>query len=85
MADGIKQIATLWLDRARCIPQRPKDKHKLYALEVECIGGPARQPYKFGVKVDITTEERLIVGARAFPAPSTACREPDRTNTITGR
>ena len=74
MADGIKQIATLWLDRARCIhTQRPKDKHKLYAPhapEVECIGkGKARQPYKFGVKVDIATTERgnLVVGARAFP------------------
>ncbi len=53
--------------------QRPKDKHKLYALhapEVECIGkGKAHQAYEFGVKVSIATTEKvnLIVGARAFP------------------
>jgi hypothetical protein len=70
----MKEIATLWLERARRIhTQRPKDKNKLYALhapEVECIGkGKARQPYEFGVKVGIATTEKgnLIVGARAFP------------------
>ncbi len=74
LADGMKEIATLWLERARRIhTQRPKDKNKLYALhapEVECIGkGKARQPYEFGVKVGIATTEKgnLIVGARAFP------------------
>jgi IS5 family transposase len=74
LTDGMKEMATLWLERARRIhTQRPKDKNKLYALhapEVECIGkGKARQPYEFGVKVGIATTERgnLIVGARAFP------------------
>ena len=33
LADGMKEIATLWLERARRIhTQRPKDKNKLYAL-----------------------------------------------------
>ena len=74
LADGMQEIATLWLERARRIhTQRPKDKNKRYALhapEVECIGkGKARQPYEFGVKVGIATTEKgnLIVGARAFP------------------
>ncbi len=63
-----------WLERAeRLWRQRPKDKHKLYALhapEVECIGkGKARRPYEFGVKVGIavTAKKGLIVGARRFP------------------
>lgn len=37
---------------------------------MECIGkGKARQPYEFGVKVDIaiTARRKLIVGARSFP------------------
>ncbi|CAE6872681.1 hypothetical protein R75465_08389 [Paraburkholderia aspalathi] len=61
----------VWLERAwRICRQRPKDKNKLYAPEVECIGkGKARQPYAFGVKVSlaITGKHGLIVGARAFP------------------
>lgn len=65
------------LERAERIwRQRPKDKHKLYALhapEVECIGkGKARKPYEFGVKVGIavTGTKGLIVGARSFPGQS---------------
>ena len=64
----------VWLERAeRLRSQRPKDKHKLYALhapEVECIGkGKARKPYEFGVKVGIavTARKGLVVGARSFP------------------
>lgn len=64
----------VWLGRAERIwRQRPKDKHKLYALhapEVECIGkGKARKPYEFGVKVGmaVTATRGLIVGARSFP------------------
>ncbi|CAJ0780006.1 IS5 family transposase [Ralstonia chuxiongensis] len=63
-----------WIERAwQICRQRPKDKNKLYALhapEVECIGkGKARQPYEFGVKVNlaITHKQGLIVGARSFP------------------
>ena len=63
-----------WLDRAERIrSQRPKDKHKLYALhapQVECIGkGKARQPYEFGVKVSVavTAKQGLMVGARSLP------------------
>ncbi len=63
-----------WLERAERIrSQRPKDKHKLYALhapEVECIGkGKARQPYEFGVKVSVavTARQGLMVGARSLP------------------
>ncbi|MFN3327199.1 MAG: transposase, partial [Bryobacteraceae bacterium] len=63
-----------WLERAERIrSQRPKDKHKLYALhapEVECIGkGKARRPYEFGVKVGVvvTARQGLMVGARTFP------------------
>ncbi len=74
LTDGMKEIATLWPDRARRIhTQRPKNKNKLYALhapEVECISkGKARQPYEFGVTVGTATTEKgnLIVGARAFP------------------
>ena len=68
-----KQQLQVWLERAERIwRQRPKDKHKLYALhapEVECIGkGKARKPYEFGVKVGIavTASQGLIVGARSF-------------------
>lgn len=63
-----------WLERAERIrSQRPKDKHKLYALhapQVECIGkGKARQPYEFGVKVSVavTAKQGLMVGARSLP------------------
>ena len=63
-----------WLERAERIPsQRPKDKHKLYALhapQVECIGkGKARQPYEFGVKVSVavSAKQGLMVGARSLP------------------
>lgn len=62
------------LERAERIrTQRPKDKHKLYALhapEVECIGkGKARKPCEFGVKASIAVSHKsgLIVGARTFP------------------
>lgn len=62
------------LDRTqRILTQKPKDKHKLYALhapEVECIAkGKARTPYEFGVKVSIVTthKEGLVVGARSMP------------------
>lgn len=65
---------TTLLQRAEHIrAQRPKDKHKLYALhapEVECIGkGKARKPYEFGVKASIavTHKNGLMVGARTFP------------------
>lgn len=57
----------------RILTQKPKDKHKLYALhapEVECISkGKSRTPYEFGVKVSITTthKEGLVVGARSMP------------------
>ena len=57
----------------RILTQKPKDKHKLYALhapEVECIAkGKARTPYEFGVKVSIVTthKEGLVVGARSMP------------------
>ena len=72
--DSARQTLQRWLERAERIwRQRPKDKHKLYALhapEVECIGkGKARKPYEFGVKVGIavTASKGLIVGARSFP------------------
>ncbi|WP_197346813.1 transposase, partial [Ralstonia pseudosolanacearum] len=57
----------------RILSQKPKDKHKLYALhapEVECLAkGKARKPYEFGVKVSITTthKEGLVLGARSMP------------------
>ena len=57
----------------RLLAQRPKDKHKLYALhapEVECISkGKARTPYEFGVKVGVavTAREGLVVGCRSLP------------------
>ena len=72
--EAARQRLTVWWERAERIwRQRPKDKHKLYALhapEVECIGkGKARRPYEFGVKVGIavTATKGLIVGARSFP------------------
>jgi len=73
-----------WLERAERIwRQRPKDKHKLYAMhapEAECIGkGKARKPYEFGVKVGIavTATKGLIVSARSFRViPTTATRWP---------
>ena len=68
-----QQSMRMWLERAERIwRQRPKDKHKRYALhapEVECIGkGKARKPHEFGVKVGIavTVTKGLIVGARRF-------------------
>lgn len=71
---SVRARIAVWLERAqRLYTQRPKDKHKLYAMhapEVECIGkGKARQPYEFGVKVGIavTACKGLIVGARSFP------------------
>lgn len=57
----------------RLLSQKPKDKHKVYALhapEVECISkGKARTPHEFGVKVSITTtrKEGLVLGARSMP------------------
>lgn len=69
----IQQLDTI-LERAERIrTQRPKDKHKLYALhapEVECISkGKARKPYEFGVKASIavTHKQGLVIGARTFP------------------
>jgi IS5 family transposase len=56
----------------RILPQRTKDKNKLYALhapEVECISkGKARAPCEFGVKVSIATtlKEGLVVGMRSI-------------------
>ena len=70
---ALTRLKTL-MERAEGLrTQRPKDKHKLYALhapEVECIGkGKARKPYEFGVKASIavTRKQGLIVGARTFP------------------
>ncbi len=57
----------------RILSQKPKDKHKLYALhapEIECLAkGKARKPYEFGVKLSITTthKEGLVLGARSMP------------------
>jgi transposase, IS5 family len=57
----------------RILAQKPKDKHKLYALhapEVECLAkGKARTPSEFGVKVSITTThtEEVVVGMRSMP------------------
>ena len=72
-SEQMQRLAVL-LERAERIRiQKPKDKHKLYALhapEVECIGkGKARQPYEFGVKVGIavTAKKGLVIGARSFP------------------
>ncbi|OOW91485.1 transposase [Xanthomonas campestris pv. vitistrifoliae] len=74
LESNVRARIAVWLERAqRLYTQRPKDKHKLYAMhapEVECIGkGKARQPYEFGVKVGIavTACKGLIVGARSFP------------------
>jgi IS5 family transposase len=57
----------------RILAQRPKDKHKLYALhapEVECISkGKAATPYEFGAKVSLATtlKEGFVVGMRSMP------------------
>lgn len=69
----LKNLQTLMQRAERIRTQKPKDKHKLYALhapEVDCIGkGKARKPYEFGVKVSvaITHKQGLMVGARSFP------------------
>jgi transposase, IS5 family len=76
--DGVAQQGRAALEdligrRKRILPQKQKDKNKLYALdapEVECLAnGKARKPYEFGVKVSITTthKEALVVGARSMP------------------
>jgi len=64
----------MWLQRAERIrTQQRNTKNKLYALhapEVECISkGKARNPYEFGVKVNlaVTHKQGLMVGARSFP------------------
>lgn len=68
----LTDLQTLMQRVERIRSQRPKDKHKLYALhapEVECIGkGKARKPYEFGVKVSVavTHKQGLMVGARSF-------------------
>ncbi|KVD66917.1 transposase [Burkholderia ubonensis] len=70
ITESYRNPLELWLARAwQICRQRPKDRGKLYAPEVECIGkGKAGQPYEFGVKAYLTiTEKRgLIVGARTF-------------------
>jgi IS5 family transposase len=72
-APALSRLQTLMQRAERIRVQRPKDKHKLYALhapEVECIGkGKARKPYEFGVKVSVavTHQQGLMVGARSFP------------------
>lgn len=69
----LPNLQTLMQRAERIRTQKPKDKHKLYALhapEVDCIGkGKARKPYEFGVKVSvaITHKHGLMVGARSFP------------------
>ncbi|MFM2410467.1 MAG: hypothetical protein RL481_1295 [Pseudomonadota bacterium] len=56
----------------RLLAQKPKDRHKLYALhapEVVCISkGKARTPYEFGAKVGIATTNRegLVLASVAF-------------------
>ena len=74
--DGVSapsSLKTLVERVRRLLAQRPKDKHKLYALhapEVECVSkGKARTPYEFGVKVGIavTAREGLVVGCRSLP------------------
>jgi len=56
----------------RLLTQKPKDRHKLYALhapEVVCISkGKARTPYEFGAKVGIATTNRegLVLASVAF-------------------
>ena len=72
-ATALTNLQTLMQRAERIRTQKPKDKHKLYALhapEVDCIGkGKARKPYEFGVKVSvaITHKHGLMVGARSFP------------------
>ena len=67
------KLCDLLARTGRILAQRPKDKHKLYALhapEVECISkGKARTPYEFGVKVSLATtlKEGFVVGMRSMP------------------
>jgi transposase, IS5 family len=73
VADSDRAALQELIDRTkRILPQKPKDKNKLYALhapEVECLAkGKARRPYEFGVKVSITTihkEGLVVVGMRS--------------------
>jgi IS5 family transposase len=67
------KLCELLARTGRILAQRPKDKHKLYALhapEVECISkGKARTPYEFGAKVSLATtlKEGFVVGMRSMP------------------
>jgi IS5 family transposase len=67
------KLCELLARTGRILAQRPKDKHKLYALhapEVECISkGKARTPYEFGAKVSLATtlREGFVVGMRSMP------------------
>ena len=67
------RLCELLARTGRILAQRPKDKHKLYALhapEVECISkGKAATPYEFGAKVSLATtlREGLVVGMRSMP------------------
>jgi IS5 family transposase len=67
------KLCELLARTGRILAQRPKDKHKLYALhapEVECISkGKARTPHEFGAKVSLATtlKEGLVVGMRSMP------------------
>ncbi|KVU32641.1 hypothetical protein WK65_30640 [Burkholderia ubonensis] len=69
-AESHQATLKTWLACAwRICRQRPKDKGKLHAPEVECISkGKARQPYEFSVKASLAITEKsgLIVGARTF-------------------
>jgi IS5 family transposase len=66
-------LSELLARTGRILTQRPKDKHKLYALhapEVECISkGKAATPYEFGAKVSLATTltEGFVVGMRSMP------------------
>ena len=57
----------------RLLRQKPKDRHKLYALhepDVDCISkGKARVRYEFGCKVSVATTHRegFVVGMRSMP------------------
>ena len=70
---GKTKLCELLSRTGRILAQRPKDKHKLYALhapEVECISkGKAATPYEFGAKVSLATtlREGLVVGMRSMP------------------
>ncbi len=75
--DRVAGAAHLKLDNLmahteRILAQRPKDKHKLYALhapEVKCISiGKAHASYELGVKVSITTtlKEGFVQSARSM-------------------